>query len=78
MPSWIDDWSDPTVILTVLVIFFSALMWVIKREVGAVQHEMQPNSGKSMRDAIDRIDARVERMESAQSDHIQWHLDHKE
>ena len=34
MPSWIDDWSDPAVILTLLVIFFGALLWVIKREVG--------------------------------------------
>ena len=71
MPSWIDDWSDPTVILTLLVIFFSALLWVIKREVGAVQYEMQPNSGKSMRDAVNRIEEKLDQ-------HIQWHLDHKE
>ena len=71
MPSWIDDWSDPTVILTLLVIFFSALLWVIKREVGAVQHEMQPNSGNSMRDAVNRIEEKLDQ-------HIQWHLDHKE
>lgn len=71
MPSWIDDWSDPTVILTLLVIFFSALLWVIKREVGAVQYEMQPNSGKSMRDAVNRIEEKLDQ-------HIQWHLDRKE
>lgn len=71
MPSWIDDWSDPAVVLTVLVIFFGALLWVIKREVGAVQYEMQPNSGKSMRDAVNRIEEKLDQ-------HIQWHLDHKE
>lgn len=71
MPSWIDDWSDPTVILTLLVIFFSAMLWVIKREVGAVQHEMQPNSGKSMRDAVNRIEEKLDQ-------HIHWHLDRKE
>lgn len=71
MPSWIGDWSDPPVILTLLVIFSGALLWVIKREGEAVQHEMQPNSGKSMRDAVNRIEEKLDQ-------HIQWHLDRKE
>jgi archaellum component FlaC len=35
----------------------------IETAVGFVEHEMRENSGKSMRDAVNRIDHRVEKVE---------------
>jgi len=35
-----------------------ALVGVVASRIGKVTHELQPNSGKSMRDAVDRIERR--------------------
>lgn len=71
MPAWFDDFADLPVIITVLTAGFAVLTYVIKREVDAVKHEMFPNSGKSMRDAVDRIERKLD-------SHIEWHLDNRE
>ena len=31
----------------------------IEERLGSVEHELQPNSGQSLRDAVDRVDART-------------------
>lgn len=31
----------------------------IEERLGSVEHELQPNSGRSLRDAVDRVDART-------------------
>lgn len=67
LPNWFDDFADVPVILTVMTAFFTGLFWVIRKEVNSIKHEMFPNSGKSMRDAIDRIENKVD-------SHIEWHM----
>lgn len=71
MPEWFNDLADVPVILTGMTAFFAGLMWVIKREVTAVKHEVYPNSGKSLRDTVDRIEHKLDR-------HIEWHLSKEE
>lgn len=78
MPEWFNDFADVPVILTIMTAFFAGLTWVIKREVDQVKHEVFPNSGKSMRDAVDRMEARQIRIEEKLDDHITWHITHKE
>lgn len=67
MPDWFNDFADLPVIVALLTTFFGALLWYIKKEVQAMKHEMFPNSGKSMRDAIDRIENKLD-------NHIEWHM----
>lgn len=71
MPDWFNEISDGPVVLTILTAFLAALMWVIKREVTQVKHEVFPNSGSSLRDAVDRIESKLD-------NHIEWHLTHRE
>lgn len=74
MPDWFNDLADIPVILTIMTAVVATLSWIIKREVSQVKHEMFPNSGKSMRDAVDRMEARQIRIEEKLDDHIEWHL----
>lgn len=71
MPDWFNDFADVPVLILLFSTFFAALMWVIKREVTQVKHEVFPNSGTSMRDAVDRIEKKLDT-------HIEWHLTHRE
>jgi hypothetical protein len=34
----------------------------IEERLGRVEHELQPNSGASLRDAVDRVDARTQQL----------------
>jgi hypothetical protein len=34
----------------------------IEERLGRVEHELQPNSGSSLRDAVDRVDARTQQL----------------
>ncbi|MFS0697817.1 hypothetical protein [Streptomyces nitrosporeus] len=34
----------------------------IETRLGAVEHELHPNSGSSLRDAVDRVDARTQQL----------------
>ncbi len=36
----------------------------IEERLGRVEHELQPNSGSSLRDAVDRVDARTQQLAS--------------
>jgi hypothetical protein len=71
MPDWFNDFSDIPIILAIMTTFFAAVTYVIKREVTTVKHEVFPNSGTSLRDAIDRIEKKLDT-------HIEWHMDHRE
>lgn len=68
MPDWFNDLADVPVIIAIMTAVIGVLTYVIKREVDSVKHEMFPNSGKSMRDAIDRIEKKLD-------DHFVWHMD---
>ena len=71
MPDWFNDLADIPVIIAIMTAVVTALAWVIKREVSQVKHEVFPNSGASMRDAIDRIEMKLD-------SHIEWHLTHRD
>lgn len=74
MPDWLDTPGELLTIVTITSIVFAALMWLIKA-VSAIQHETKPNSGMSMRDSINRIEASVDRLNDKLDGHITWHLD---
>ena len=78
MGDWFDSPSDIALDITIFVAVLGALTWLIKSKVDRIAHEMFPNSGKSMRDAINRIEANSERIEAKLDNHIEWHLDSKD
>lgn len=71
MPDWFNDMADVPVILTIMTAVVAVLSWVIRREVAQVKHEVFPNSGASLRDAVDRIEKKLD-------SHITWHLTNRE
>jgi hypothetical protein len=68
MPEWLDSPGEVLTILTIMSALFGSLFWLIDIRVGKILHEVTPNSGKSMRDAVDRIEVKLD-------NHIQWHLE---
>jgi hypothetical protein len=74
MPDWLDTTGEFLTVLSITALVFAALMWIIKA-VSAIQHETKPNSGMSMRDSINRIEASVDRLNEKLDGHITWHLD---
>lgn len=77
MPDWLDTPGEFLTILIITSMVLAALIWLIKA-VSAIQHETKPNSGLSMRDSINRIEASVDRLNDKLDGHITWHLDNKE
>lgn len=74
MPDWLDTPGEFLAVISITAVVLSALMWLIKA-VSAIQHETKPNSGKSMRDSINRIEASVNRLNDKLDGHIDWHMD---
>ena len=74
MIDWVNSPAEILTILSIAAIVFAALMWLIKA-VQAIQHETKPNSGSSMRDAIDRIERTVDKLNDKLDGHIDWHMD---
>lgn len=68
MPDWLDTPGEIVAIIAIATGIFGALFWLIDVRVGRVLHEVTPNSGKSLRDAVDRIETKLDT-------HIQWHLE---
>lgn len=69
MPDWIDTPGEFLTVLSITVVILGGLIWLIKA-VTAIQHETRPNSGASLRDAVDRIERKLD-------NHIAWHLEDK-
>ena len=68
MPEWLDSPNEVLTIVGIVTAVFAALFWLIDVRVNKILHEVTPNSGASMRDAVDRIEAKLDT-------HIQWHLE---
>jgi hypothetical protein len=68
MPEWLDSPNEVLTIVGIVTALFAALFWLIDVRVSKILHEVTPNSGASMRDAVDRIEAKLDT-------HIQWHLE---
>lgn len=58
-------------ILSIVGLMLSALIFVIDARINRMYREMKPNGGQSMRDAVDRIEKKID-------GHISWHLEDKE
>jgi len=74
MVDWVNSPAEILTILSIAAMVLAALMWLIKA-VQAIQHETKPNSGSSMRDAIDRIERTVDKLNDKLDGHIDWHMD---
>lgn len=73
MPDW---FNTPAEILTVIGIGsagIAALSWIVKSQV-AMMREFKPNGGGSTRDSLDRIERKLDVVESKIDGHINWHL----
>jgi hypothetical protein len=68
MPDWLDTPGEVVAIIAIVTTVFGVLFWLIDVRVSRVLHEVTPNSGKSLRDAVDRIENKLDT-------HIQWHLE---
>lgn len=76
MPPWIDTPAEIVTILTIAGVAIGVLFFIIDARVSKVNREFKPNGGSSMRDAIDRIERKQDRIESKIDDHVTWHLEH--
>ena len=74
MVDWVNSPAEILTVLSIAAIVIAALMWLI-RAVTSIQHETRPNSGASMRDAIDRIERTVDKLNDKLDGHIDWHMD---
>lgn len=75
MPPWIDTPEEVLTVLTIGGVVLAALFFLIDARVSKVSREFKPNGGSSLRDAIDRIERKQDRIEAKIDDHVTWHLD---
>lgn len=65
-----DSPSEWAAILSIAALVFAGLFFVIDARVRRILAELKPNHGSSVRDAIDRIESKID-------GHVQWHLEEK-
>ncbi len=68
---------NPEQILTYLsigAVIVTALFFLIDSRIGKVLQELKPNGGQSARDALDRIERKIDQVENKVEDHIAWHM----
>jgi hypothetical protein len=54
-----ENWAALAVsIMTIVIGFSAAIRWLVKHYLS----ELRPNSGSSLRDSVDRLEARVDRI----------------
>jgi hypothetical protein len=70
MPDWIDTPAEAMTVLSILGVVIAVLVFIIDARVNRMYREMKPNGGSSLRDAIDRIEQKID-------NHIHWHLEDK-
>ena len=68
MPNWIDTPGDIMAVLSILGVVVAVIVFIIDSRVNRMYREMKPNGGSSLRDAVDRIERKID-------GHIQWHLE---
>jgi len=68
MPEWIDAPGDIMAILSIFGVLVAVIVFIIDSRVNRMYREMKPNGGSSLRDAVDRIERKID-------GHIQWHLE---
>lgn len=73
MPDWLDTPGEILTLVAIVSAALAALLWIIKSQV-AMSREFKPNSGSTARDALDRIERKLDNVERKVDDHINWHL----
>lgn len=66
----LDTPSEWAAIVSIAALLFAALFFIIDARIRRILAELKPNHGSSVRDAIDRIEHKID-------NHIQWHLEDK-
>lgn len=77
MPEWFNEPGEVLAVISIVAAAFAGLLWLINA-VDAIKHETKPNSGQSLRDAVDRIESQVTKLNDKLDSHIDWHLNNKE
>lgn len=70
MIDWLDTPGELAATLAVGGVIVSLLFYIIDSRLAKVQREFTPNGGSSMRDQLNRIEAKID-------GHIAWHLEEK-
>lgn len=70
MPDWIDTPNEVMAVLSILGVVVAVIVFIIDSRVNRMYREMKPNGGSSLRDAVDRIEQKID-------NHIHWHLEDK-
>jgi uncharacterized membrane protein len=70
MPDWIDTPPEVLTLVTIIGTVMGVLFFIIDSRVRKTLAELKPNHGSSLRDAVDRIESKID-------GHIQWHLEDK-
>ena len=60
--------------LSIGAVIVTALFFLIDSRIGKVLQELRPNGGQSARDALDRIERKIDQVEDKVEDHIAWHM----
>ena len=70
----IDNPAQVLTLLSIGTVILGALFWIIDSRLNKVMREFQPNGGASVRDALDRIERKVDAVEAKVANHIDWHM----
>ena len=68
--SWFDSPPEILTVLSIAGVIVGALFWIIDSRLAKVQREFKPNGGTSVRDQLNRIEAKVD-------GHIDWHMNQR-
>lgn len=69
--NFIDTPPELLTLLTIGGLIMAALFFIIDARIRKTLAELKPNHGSSLRDAVDRIESKID-------GHINWHLENKE
>ncbi len=73
----IDNPSQILTLLSIAAIIIGVLFWLIDSRLNKVMAEFEPNGGSSVRDQLDRIEKKVDAVETKVDGHINWHMNQK-
>ena len=68
--SWFDSPGEILTGLSIAGVIVGVLFWIIDSRLNKVLREFRPNGGTSVRDQLNRIEAKVD-------GHIDWHMNQK-
>ena len=68
--SWFDSPAEILTVLSIAGVIVGVLFWIIDSRLNKVLREFKPNGGTSVRDQLNRIEAKVD-------GHIDWHMNRK-